>query len=97
MRGELGERLKDAVTCSDKLFRYVYDLEAAVAKTNNRDIPSFEEVEHRIKNNTYLQSFAQQQQSGGGTPSRMVILWILLPIAIAVTAMITYAIMRSRK
>lgn len=96
MSGGLGEQLKQAVSCSDTLFRYIYDLESAVAETTHRAIPSFEEVERRVKTNTYASAPAKDVDGSTRSPA-LVALWILLPVAIIVSVMTTVAIMRSRK
>ena len=100
MKGPLGVQLQDAVSCSDKLFRFVYDLESAVAHKNGKEIPSFEEVQRRVKTNSYLKSTKSAHSPAPSTPPpshNLTALWIILPFAILVTALTTYGIVSRKK
>lgn len=103
LKGPLGVQLQDAVSCSGKLFRFVYDLESAVAHTNGKEIPSFEEVQRQVKTNSYLTpavaaSPAHSPASPSVSPRRgLVALWILLPLSVLVTALITYGVASRKK
>jgi hypothetical protein len=94
--GDLGARLDDAVLCSEKLVRYVYDLEAAVAEKNGKPMKPFNEVVRGVMSNTYKQattthvSRASNESAGGGGTSQLTLLWILLPVAVVVTLVVTW-------
>lgn len=100
LRGELGgNRLDDAVMCSEKLVRYVYDLESAVAQTTGKAMKPFPDVVRSVMSNSYKQA----SPMGGGTIARastdvnedmkkrqMTLLWILLPVSVVATFLATW-------
>ena len=49
-----GARLENAVQNNETLARYVYDLEAAVAETTGKVMPSYETTREKIMTNQYL-------------------------------------------
>ena len=90
MSGPLGERLDAAVECSETLVQYVYDLESAVAVTNNKTPPDKDVVMNRVMTNTYTPASTGVAQS-----KDMTVLWVLLLVVVtSMATLITWSVTR---
>ena len=95
-----GTRLEDAVACSETLTRFVYDLEAAVAAKNGKPIASYDDVKRGVMTNTYKQRAARANTLASpasldtNDTKSMTALWVLLPIAVAISILVTWGVTR---
>jgi hypothetical protein len=97
LSGELGgARMDDAVMCSEKLVRYVYDLESAVAQTTGKAMKPFPQVVRSVMSNTYKQApppmsaRASTEANEEAKKRQVTLLWILLPVAVLITFLATW-------
>ena len=94
LNGDIGSQLDQAVMCSEKLVKFVYDLESAVAQKNGKPMKTFDEVVRGVMNNTYKQppqvSRASNDTSDTTKNKQLTLLWILLPFAVVITFVVTW-------
>lgn len=109
MDGPLGRQLEAATDCSEKLVKFVYDLESAVAVKNGKTPEDMDTVIRRVMGDTYVKksnntssAVASTEEDVGGGKSMPTILWgVVLPIGIIlaclVTWLVTYKVLRKKR
>lgn len=99
LNGPIGARLDEATGCSESLVRYVYDLESAVAQTNGRSMKPFQEVVGGVMSNTYKQPqhmVRASTETTSSSPPNMTALWVLLPVSILLTFLVTWLVTKKK-
>jgi hypothetical protein len=86
LNGSFGERLDSAVACSETLVQYIYDLEAAVAKANGKELCNIHDA---IKGAIHKNIRVSTTKAGRGCNTA---LWILLPVAVALSIIVTWLV-----
>jgi len=98
LNGPLGDQLEEATQCSEKLVRFVYDLESSVAEMNGKTMQSFENVVRGVMTNTYKQpptaAVRSSITSSQANNANMTALWVLLPLGIVVASLVTWLVTR---
>jgi len=97
MNGEFGTRLDAALQCSETFTRYVYDLEASVAASTGKTLPSYSDTVKTLLSNTYVSKPAVAAGSAEAsttfasptTSTSGVVLGVTLPLVAVALVIIT--------
>ena len=80
--GVFGQRLHEAVQCSQNLLGYFYDLESAVAKKNGKEIGDFGQTMKAMT----------QPNTKSGNGKKHVVVYALIPVVVLLTGLVTWLI-----